>query len=156
MQLTKIISGGQTGADQGGLEAAEHFGITTGGYIPRGFMTELGSQPILGIKFNLKEIDSGYPFKISLTEAYKIRTRLNILKSDGTIIFGNIRSRGSGQTLRGCITHKKSYLVNPTPLELRSWLIKEQITILNVAGNRESKSPGIQESTKQTIIDALK
>ena len=35
--LKKIISGGQTGADLAGLEAASYLGIHTGGKMPLGF-----------------------------------------------------------------------------------------------------------------------
>ncbi|MFO7971456.1 MAG: putative molybdenum carrier protein [Desulfobacterales bacterium] len=34
--LTKIISGGQTGADQAALDAAIELGIPHGGWIPKG------------------------------------------------------------------------------------------------------------------------
>jgi hypothetical protein len=39
-----IISGGQTGADQGGLFAAEILKIKTGGYAPKGYRTEVPSK----------------------------------------------------------------------------------------------------------------
>jgi hypothetical protein len=35
------------------------------------------------------------------------------------------------------------------------WLNNAKITILNVAGNRESKNPGIQVATKNFLIAAL-
>ena len=38
---SKIISGGQTGADMGGLLAAKDLGIRTGGWMPKGWLTEL-------------------------------------------------------------------------------------------------------------------
>jgi hypothetical protein len=34
--ITNIISGGQTGADRGGLDAAIHCGLPHGGWCPRG------------------------------------------------------------------------------------------------------------------------
>ncbi|MFH7326653.1 YpsA SLOG family protein [Desulfurivibrio sp. C05AmB] len=40
--LTRIISGGQTGADQAGLDVAIKLGIPHGGWIPKGRMTEAG------------------------------------------------------------------------------------------------------------------
>jgi hypothetical protein len=39
--LERVISGGQTGADQGGLRAARACGIPTGGWAPRGWLTEI-------------------------------------------------------------------------------------------------------------------
>jgi hypothetical protein len=47
--LTKIISGGQTGSDQGGLEAGQKLGLETGGWIPKGWLTEIGANPELKI-----------------------------------------------------------------------------------------------------------
>jgi Circularly permutated YpsA SLOG family len=41
----RVITGGQTGADQAGLRAAKAFGIATGGFMPRGFLTEDGPRP---------------------------------------------------------------------------------------------------------------
>ncbi len=38
--LKKFISGGQTGADLAGWQAAKAHGIPTGGAVPRGFLTE--------------------------------------------------------------------------------------------------------------------
>lgn len=36
MSITKIISGGQTGADRAGLDAAIALGIPHGGWCPKG------------------------------------------------------------------------------------------------------------------------
>ena len=44
MKIFKIISGGQTGADKGGLIAAKKANIKTGGIAPKGFMTEAGKR----------------------------------------------------------------------------------------------------------------
>ncbi len=43
--LTKIISGGQTGADRAALDAAIKMGIDHGGWIPKGRKTEDGVFP---------------------------------------------------------------------------------------------------------------
>ena len=45
--LTKIISGGQTGADQVALSVAVRLGLKTGGYAPLRYMTEDGPDPTL-------------------------------------------------------------------------------------------------------------
>jgi hypothetical protein len=41
--LEKILSGGQTGADQAAWRAARSFGLPTGGWMPLGFLTEASS-----------------------------------------------------------------------------------------------------------------
>ena len=45
--LSKIISGGQTGADRAGLEVAKRLGYETGGTVPRGYKTSTGPDPTL-------------------------------------------------------------------------------------------------------------
>jgi hypothetical protein len=40
--------------------------------------------------------------------------------------------------------------------EFQSWLQQNAIEILNVAGNRESESPGIAEITHRFLVAALK
>ena len=47
MTLTTIISGGQTGADQAGLLAAQALGLQTGGWAPHGWRTDAGPAPWL-------------------------------------------------------------------------------------------------------------
>src|SRR6266851_2564588 len=43
----KVISGGQTGADRAGLDAAAALGLPTGGHAPAGIWTESGADPSL-------------------------------------------------------------------------------------------------------------
>jgi len=45
VRLAKIISGGQTGADRAGLDAATEAGISVGGYCPKGRLAEDGRVP---------------------------------------------------------------------------------------------------------------
>ena len=73
--LRKIISGGQTGADQAGLDVAIKNNIPHGGAIPRGRMTENG---VLAEKYKLTEMT---------TKSYPKRTAKNVMDSDGTVIF---------------------------------------------------------------------
>ncbi len=154
--LEKIISGGQTGADQGGLEAAQLLGLATGGTMPRGFKTELGPRPSLGPKFNLIADPS---------PAYAPRTLQNVLHSDATVIFGNIASPGSILTIKTCTQFDKRFRIIPFPNSkptqsqkdyFLAWLREQDISILNVAGNRESTNPGIQAWVRDFLVDALK
>lgn len=145
--LQKIISGGQTGADRGGLEAGAILGTKTGGTAPLNFMTENGSDESLK-RFGL--IEGEYDFKI-----YPKRTIKNIEDSDGTVWFGNKNSRGGILTIKTAYRLLKFVIINPTPNELYNWLNHHNISILNVAGNRESKNKGIADLTKNTIISAV-
>lgn len=157
MNLQKIISGGQTGADQGGLEAAEALGIQTGGFIPKGFRTEEGPRPDLAKRFDLVEHSAwGYP----------PRTRTNVFISNMTICFGRLTSPGSQLTKKYCKELDKPFIniphyVHEGAREQYIKLLVESIKknspdVINIAGNRESKSPGIQEFTKNTLIEVLK
>ena len=43
--LDRIITGGQSGADQVGWRVARAFDIPTGGWMPKGYLTEEGPRP---------------------------------------------------------------------------------------------------------------
>ena len=147
--VTKIISGGQTGADQAGLHAGRALGIKTGGTAPPGFMTDAGPCPTLKHLYGLEEGESD-------PSTYPKRTRKNVLDSDGTVLFGNMISPGCRLTLRYCIALRKPFSINPDADELRAFIKSSTILVLNVAGNRERTNPGIFNSTMDTIMAALK
>jgi hypothetical protein len=94
--ISKIISGGQTGADQAGLFAARLLGIETGGFVPLGYMTEAGPAPWLK-EYGLVETPH---------REYQYRTVLNVQHSDATVVFGR-RSPGSNFTEEVCRQSKK-------------------------------------------------
>lgn len=145
MRPKKIISGGQTGADRAGLEAARFLGIPTGGYCPRDCRTERGPDKTL-LDFGLLPTQSG---------SYTQRTLLNAQLADGTVLFGDMSSSGSKQTIDHLNRLKKPFIYNPTAEELRAWIAANHITTLNVAGNRESRNPGIFQSTYQLLVGAF-
>ena len=153
MAVTKIISGGQTGADIGGLRAAEIVGIKTGGCMPLGFLTEQGKRPDYKERFGITE---------HYSPKYHLRTEINVVESDGTVrIAGNFHSRGEACTLRAIKKHGKPYFdVNvknpPQVSKFIEWLTNNNVSILNVAGNAESTWPGTEEFAEQYIISALK
>lgn len=143
--LKKIISGGQTGADQGGLEGAYSLGIATGGTAPKLYRTETGCNPeLLRDKYGLKES----PFW-----TYPPRTKANAEEAEATIWVGNIGSAGYWCTKKA--VGNRIWLENPTAEKLAMMVEANQIEILNVAGNRESTNPGIFERTKLLIIEAF-
>lgn len=150
MKVTKILSGGQTGADTGGLLAAEELGIPTGGYAAKDFRTELGPNPKLGTRFHLE--DTGI-------YNYLHRTELNVNRTDGTLIFGNVGEPGTSATRGLCRKFAKPFLVVDYQVDVivaRDWLFDHKIKWLNVAGNRESKYPGIQNASYLFVVTMLK
>ena len=144
--IVKIISGAQTGADQGGLEAGRILKLETGGVAPKGFRTETGSNPALKELYDIEEDDS---------PNYPPRTIKNVKYSDGTIWFGNQTSPGGKLTINTCIKLKKPYIVNPSKLQLIDWINKKFIRVANVAGNRESSRPGLQQKVRDFLIMVL-
>lgn len=131
-----IVSGGQTGVDQGALDAALELGFACGGWCPAGRRAENGTVPL---RYPLREMESG---------GYWQRSRRNIEDSDGTLIlyFGELEG-GTERTVRHCTAvGKPCQVVNGdevSPLraaELAGLFVKEHgIIHLNVAGPRASK-----------------
>ena len=144
--LTRIISGGQTGADLGGLKAAKRLDLKTGGWIPKGFRTEDGDKPSLGLTYDLKETKE---------RDYPPRTKLNVAHSDGTIIFAEKESRGSILTQNTCRKLSKPYWINPNVDEIRVFITEHEIEVLNISGNRESVSLGIGDRVESLLIKAI-
>lgn len=137
LTVQKVVSGGQTGADQAGLRAARAAGIETGGWAPLGWETEGGPAPWLS-EFGLKECPG---------PGYRARTEANARDSDGTLWFGHVDSQGFRTTLRACRRLKKPWLIVEEevtrPSDVLAWFLANAIQTLNVAGNRECTNPGL-------------
>jgi hypothetical protein len=144
--LRRVVSGGQTGADQGGLEAALRSGLEAGGWAPRDFMTEDGPQPELAARYGLLECNGGYDE----------RTVKNVEASDATVIFARyLDSDGSRLTLEAIARFGRPFLVNPTAGELAGFIREHEVAVLNVAGNRESLAPGIAAEVEHLLLEAF-
>jgi len=146
--LKKIISGGQTGADQGALDAAIKYNFPHGGWISKRRITEDGRLP------------DNYKLKEMPTDSYPKRTEQNIIDSDGTVIISRGKiAGGSKLTQKLANKHKRPCLhidLNKTPAfiaasKINSWINEHDIEILNVAGSRASKDPKIYQDTKYII-----
>ena len=156
----KILSGAQTGADISGLIAAKSKGIETGGWIPKGFKTQAGNKPEYKELYNIQEHES---------DKYPPRTFLNVKESDGTIRFAtDFNSSGEKCTLKAIQQYNKPYFdvhinnVNEFKLPLEchpksalEWIKKNNIQILNVAGNSEKTSPGIGKFVERYILKLI-
>jgi hypothetical protein len=154
LRLKKIISGGQTGVDQAGLEAAKDLGYETGGHIPRGGRIDGGYDPTLITKYGLTETQA---------TNYQERTELNVKNSDLTVIFQRkgIKSPGSDLTIRLAKANKKPFIVISTPdgpaaiAEFKAAIEKYNPETVNIAGHRESSSPDIQRWTRKVVNMAV-
>lgn len=144
----RIISGGQTGVDRAALEVALALGIEHGGWCPRGRLSEDGSIPS---RYELVECDSAN---------YRVRTELNVLDGDATLILhrGPLRG-GTLLTKRLAVSHGKPcrcFVVQPSAVEAAGqWLRSELPRVLNVAGPRESLSPGIEQQAAEFLLAVL-
>lgn len=153
--VTKVISGGQSGADTAGLEVAQELKISTAGTMPPGFVrhNEKGGKyndPDFAKRFKLSE---GAPDP----SIFRLRTIKNAQDADGTVWFGNPNSPGGRLTLGSAAQRgKPKPLINPDAAQLREWIEANNIRTLNVAGNREYTNPGISGKTKEILRAALK
>jgi len=150
--LKKIISGGQTGADQAALDAAIKLSISHGGWIPKGRPTENGKLPD---KYKLKEMP---------TKSYPKRTEQNVIDSDGTLIITHDKlTGGSKLTQKVAKKHDRPCIhinLNETLLfmassEINSWIIQNGIEVLNVVGSRASKDPEIYKDAFYIVEGAV-
>ncbi|HPA21544.1 MAG TPA: putative molybdenum carrier protein [Verrucomicrobiae bacterium] len=139
--IEKLVSGGQTGADRAALDAAIALGLSHGGWCPKGRRAE----------------DGTIPDRYALTEtpgaSYLQRTEWNVRDSDGTVVFtlGKAASGGSRKTIaiarvlgKPCLHIARDARGDAAAL-LRDFIGRHRVAVLNVAGSRESKEPGIGE-----------
>jgi hypothetical protein len=149
--VTKLISGAQTGADISIVGVGKRLNLPIGGTVPKGWMTEAGPNPALR-KLGFTESDS---------PGYVSRTLQNVEDADATLVFAtDPASDGTRLTLQHANARGKPNLLvdpfDPSATEVvKDWLKTVNPVVLNVAGNRESKSPGIAEAAEKVLTCAL-
>ena len=140
-QIGKIVSGGQTRVDRAALDFAIEHGLPHGRWCPKGRSAEDGEIPA---RYRLNETPS---------KSYVQRTELIVRDSDGTVIFTLMASLtgGSKKTADLARKHRKPCLhlcavagIDPVGA-LREFVVSNRIRILNVAGSRGSKEPGVRD-----------
>jgi hypothetical protein len=146
--IRKIISGGQAGAERAALDVAMALGISHGGWIPKGRLTETGPLPD---KYHLKQMPSpGYP---ECAEQ-------NIIRSDATLIVYRGKLSGtSTQAIAYAVRHQKECLhidLNthrgfPAAQMIQSWIVENDIETLNIAGPRASEDSDIYADTARLL-----
>jgi hypothetical protein len=148
MVIKKIVSGGQTGADQAALDVAIELDIPHGGWIQKGRKTENG---ILSERYKLKEV----PISGDTMPAEKI-----VLASDGILIISHGKlENGSALTRNLARKHQRPWLhidlneINAfeAAKTVTSWIDQHSIKILNVTGPLASKDPEIYQATKKIL-----
>ena len=152
MPITRVISGGQTGPDRAALDVALQLGLACGGWCPRGRAAEDGP------------IDARYPLKETAGADPAERNRRNVGDADGTLILaGGELTGGTALTRRVAVELGKPHLViDPSCAstaeavrQVRRWIEEQGIAVLNIAGPRESDSPGIYERARSLLLALL-
>ena len=152
-----IVSGGQTGVDRAGLAAAMSYSIGTGGWTPCGRLAEDGVVP-----------EGFYTLKECPTGGFRERTRMNVIDSDATLILVDALPLTGGTAYTADYAAKngrpcKVVLLSDADAitQIRDWMLSLEDSVrpgqtdrivLNVAGPRESGSPGIFERAKKTLM----
>lgn len=152
MPLRKIVSGGQTGVDRGALDAALESNHPCGGWCPPGRLAEDGVIPA---RYPMTELNHG---------GYSERTLRNVLDSDGTaILFDGEIEGGTGHTRDHCLARGKPLLLidaartssSEAAVEIRAFIAREDIAVLNVAGPRASKWPEAHDYAYAAVAHLL-
>jgi len=140
--VLKVVSGGQTGVDRAALDAARAIGLTTGGWCPRGRLAEDGVIPA---EYALRETPS---------DDYAERTEWNVRDADATLVLTRGQpSPGTALTIELARRLDRRLLVldlrdSPDPASVAAFVRQGEIAVLNVAGPRESQSPGIGQEAR--------
>lgn len=153
--ILKVVSGGQTGVDQASLLVASEMGVEIGGWCPKE-----------GLDENRVNIRKLHPSLVEATTSNPDeRTKLNIRDSDGTLIIvpdwplSEKIKDGTRLTIEEAQRLKKPYLIfsladkHQNVHVIHEWVQEKNIKTLNIAGPRESNSPGIYRKTCEMLLD---
>jgi len=147
--VEKIISGAQSGCDRAALDVALELGIPHGGYCPRGRLAEDGPIPD---RYQLTELAS---------PDYPARTRANVEAADYTLVLTVGRlTGGTLLTVKLCGTRPHAVIDldradAATVAMVREALAACRVRVLNVAGPRESRCPGIHDKAAEFLRKVL-
>ena len=150
MGIVKVISGGQTGVDRAALDLALELGLPCGGWCPKGRRAQDGR---LADHYPLTETDSAN---------YHQRTQWNVRDSDATLVLNSgLLEGGTDLTVQYAAQMAKPCLVlrlddQADRSEVIHWIEANAIQVLNIAGPREEKRPGIYRQARgflQALFD---
>ena len=141
----RIISGGQTGVDRAALDVALELGLPCGGTCPKGRRAEDGAIP------------DRYPLLESPDTEYLTRTERNVIDSDATLVLTDGPPHGgTALTIELATRHELPCCVinmgSPDDAaRARTWLGDHAPETLNIAGPRESESPGVYARARAVL-----
>ena len=149
--LSKLVSGGQTGADRAALDWAIRRGVAHGGWCPKGRKAEDG---VIDPRYSLTETPS---------EVYSQRTEWNVRDSDGTAVFSVWSELRGGSLLTVELAGRYNKPVihlcaqdegTNHAQELRAFIEEFGISVLNIAGPRESDEPDVYRFASRVLDQA--
>lgn len=154
-RIAFIRSGGQTGADRGGLDAAREAGVPICGWCPPGGLAEDMPDPP-GLLASYPELKEGR------ADGYVERTAWNVRDSHAALIIApaGVEPRsGTEMTVRFAESYGRPCKIVHGMGELgeaHSWIEHMGFGItLNIAGPRESKVPGTFLLAKEFVGELL-
>ncbi len=150
--IERIITGGQSGVDQAAWHAARAAGLATGGWMPLGFLTELGPCPHFAHEFGARE---------HTTEEYADRTIANVKDAEAVLVFAGTHC-GAGVRLtidasralaKPCLVIEPDRLdTAETAHEVATWIDQTCARTLQVAGDRASVLPDLGPRVETFLI----
>ena len=130
-----IVSGGQTGVDRAALDTAMRWGLPSKGWCPAGRTAEDGV------------LDSRYALTPTPEPGPAQRTRWNVRDSEGLIVLDSgAGSPGTSLAIETARTLGRPYCILKEPVDVGimvHWIQSHDLASVNVAGPRESESPGV-------------
>ena len=156
-QVSRIVSGGQSGVDRAALDFAIVQGVPYGGWCPKGGWAEdLIVPPGLLVHYpHLRETPDSDP---------KQRTRWNVRDSNATLIFlprdGVASSPGTAFAIACARELARPFLIahlwdEDGSTRIREWLgERANAFALNIAGPSETQAPGIYAAVR-AALDAV-
>ena len=152
-RVVTIVSGGQSGADRAALDWAVRQGIPYAGWCPLGGLAEDLTEP--------PGLLATYPLLRETSRPdVDDRTTFNVRDSDATLLVilpGTEPSGGTAFTRDEALRLGRPHLLTDgvDPEVVGAWLSSLPAgMVLNVAGPRESKAPGIYLAVT-SLLDAL-
>ncbi len=161
--IVKVISGGQSGADRGAMDAARDCGVRVGGWCPAGGWAEDMPEP--------PGVRALYPEMVETPLADVVqRTEWNIRDSTCCVVL-NTQKRGTSHgTDIGYACYKKYgipyfeiVLDGPESIDAQvdracAWLheLDEDAIVFGVGGPRASEYPGIYDIAYRAVTAILK
>jgi hypothetical protein len=161
-EVITVISGGQNGADLGGMMGAKRAGF------PHHVVTFPGFMPISGAYPAGLEVRETSPCFSSYPKSLVARTKLNVENSDGTLLFHVSelsKTRGSKLTARHALDHGKPLQVVDLRLDwaagefveaeidlLAAWIDRRIAKVLNVAGERHCDEETVARIMEQILL----